>query len=105
MPCSVTYEFRVIRWANSGSSCARGFRPHARRGKREEDGRSRKRNGYGSAREKSKGTEGENKTGKTTGADGGCAERSGKSPLRGWTPWNGYSGVGDGIGVVDADGR
>lgn len=28
--CSVTYEFRVIRWANSGGSCARGFRPRAR---------------------------------------------------------------------------
>lgn len=25
VPRSVTYEFRVIRWANSGGSCARGF--------------------------------------------------------------------------------
>jgi len=33
VPCFVTYEFRVIRWANSGSSCARGFLPARETGK------------------------------------------------------------------------
>lgn len=37
MPCSVTYEFRVIRWANSGGSCARGFCARTR----DEEGRKK----------------------------------------------------------------
>lgn len=61
--CSVTYEFRVIRWANSGGSCARGFRLRARETRKKtvvgrEEGMGERR-----ARERE-----ENKAGKTTGA-------------------------------------
>lgn len=74
----------------------------ARQGKREGDGRWRERNGYRG--DGSGGTEGENKAGETTGADSGCAGAKWKKSVRGGGPPGGYSGVGDGVGVVDADG-
>lgn len=48
--------------------------------------------------------EGENKVGETTGADSGCAGAKWKKSVRGGGPPGGYSGVGDGVGVVGADG-
>lgn len=59
-------------------------------------------------REKSKRTEGENKVGETTGADGTARRMHGSEVEKvqcGGGPPDGYSGVGDGVGVVDADGR
>lgn len=103
VPCSVTYEFRVIRWANSGSSCARGFCPRARQGKREEGGRWRERNGYREYGRRAKARRERIKRAKRQGRTADARERSGKSPCGGGPP-DEYSGVGDRVGVVDADG-
>lgn len=88
MPCSVTYEFPVIRWANSGSSCARGFCPHARDEEGEKTALVEKKWNIEKGRKKSRGSraEAENKAGKTTGADGGCAGAKWKKFMREWTP-------------------
>lgn len=95
MPCSVTYEFRVIRWANSGSSCARGFRPHARQGEREEDGRGRERNGHRGDERRAEGRQRERiKRAKRQGRVADAREQSGKSPCGGGPPPGGYSGRG-----------
>lgn len=102
VPCSVTYEFRVIRWANSGSSCARGFCPHARRGRRE-DGIGEKEMEYKRDGRRAEGRRQRIKRVKRHGRTVDARERSGKSPCGGGPP-GGYSGGGDGVGVVDADG-